>query len=205
LAASLGTAAVVYGWYSVVQGNYELAMQQFLVGLSLLSGTRNASQFWSRRAAYSSAGALQDELLASTIGESRYLKSNITISVGVGTTAEGETVTLVSVNGGAPKKMVETLRALQGDRFVLVEGGEHAEQNVIREAQKMGLQEVRVGATNYHCESCQAAGSKSGAVLTDPNKGFRLTKPKSGPAPTVIDPSAADYLSRHPDFPSLLY
>ena len=216
IAAALGTTAVISGVQSLSEGNYDLAVDQFMLGLSLLPGAQEASQAREVRDAYRSlyAGslpvspsrvgtALQDELIQAATRGNDALRGDITVSVGVGVNAAGEPVTLVSTNAGAPRDLVERVRGQLGDRGVFVEGTGHAEVNVIEAGNN--LSDLRVGASNYHCPECQVRAEGQGVTLIDPNKGFRLNPKAKLIAATSADPSAADYLNRHPFFPSILY
>jgi RHS repeat-associated protein len=210
VAVGLGSYATVTGYDALFHGEYDLAMGRFMIGVGLLTAAKAPLEYRAARNAYANVGPLQDRLKAAVIGDKGYLNKQLTISVGVGRTEAGAPVTMVSVNEGAGADITAQVRQLaEREGALFVQGTGHAEQNIYNYARQQGLRELMVDASIPHCGGCTSAGVEAGVQLRNSSRGeywYRGTKYgvdnyPSPPASAPIDPSASDWLSRHPDIP----
>jgi hypothetical protein len=206
----LGSYSTVMGYEALFRGDYELAQGRLLVGLGLLTAAKPGLEYQGTRRAYANVGPLQDRLKAAVIGDKGYLNRQLTISVGVGRTEAGTPVTMVSVNGGAGAELTAQVRELaRREGAIFVEGAEHAERNIYAYAKQQGIRELMVDASIPHCGGCTQAGVEAGVQLRNSSRGqywyrgkkYGVENVPSAPEGARLDPSASDWLDRHPDIP----
>jgi tRNA(Arg) A34 adenosine deaminase TadA len=172
------------GSAALIAGDYDIALKSFATALAL-TPSEAAVNWRAEQSAHRAAWALQDQLEEAVLTHQR-MKGSITISVGVMSDENRKAITVISMNGGAQKSLADKVRVLARERGMdFIEGGEHAEVNIIRAAEARGYSKVRVTASNYHCPQCQAAAEAAGidAVLFSPNKGFINRKTPPGYIP----------------------